>query len=205
VIKVGLTGGYASGKSFVAEELGRLGCHLIYADRLGHEVLLPGAEAYAPTLEAFGERILDETGVIDRKRLASLVFPDPELLGRLTAIVHPAVFRMEERLLSEYEAMDPTGIAVVEAAILIETGRYRSFDRLIVVVCDRETQIARALKRDHLTREEVLARIEQQLAPEEKLKYADYVVDTSGAKPDTAGQVNAIYRSLREVTEHSQK
>jgi dephospho-CoA kinase len=201
VIKVGLTGGYASGKSFVAEEFERLGCHLIYADRLGHDVLRPGAEAYAPVIEEFGNGILDESGTIDRKKLGSVVFGSAPLLARLTAIVHPAVFRLEEQLLSQYETADPKGIAMVEAAILIETGRYAIFDKLVVVVCARETQIARALKRDRITREEVLARMEKQLPPEKKLQYADYVVDTSGAKPDTVRQVSAVYRSLQELAE----
>jgi dephospho-CoA kinase len=205
VIRVGLTGGYASGKSFVAEELERLGCHVIYADRLGHQVLRPDGDAYAPALQAFGKEILDETGVIDRKKLGRLVFGSAELLARLTTIVHPAVFRLEEHLLANYESADTKGIAVVEAAILIETGRYRIFDKLVVVICDRETQIARAVKRDHLTREEVLARLEKQLPPEKKLEYADYVVDTSGSKADTAGHVKAVYCSLRELAENRAK
>jgi dephospho-CoA kinase len=205
VIKVGLTGGYASGKSFVAEELQRLGCHLIYADRLGHEVLLPGAEAYAPAVKAFGPGILDETGVIDRKKLGKLVFSSDELLAQLSAIVHPAVFRLEEQLLSQLESTDPNGVAVVEAAILIETGRYQFYEKLVVVVCDQETQIARACKRDGLTREEVLARLEKQLPAEEKVKYADYVVDTTGSKADTAGQVRQLYYSLLEPAENDAK
>jgi dephospho-CoA kinase len=206
LIKVGLTGGYASGKSFVAQELERLGCHVIYADKLGHDVLLPDGEAYAPVLEAFGEGILEEDGSgdhkkIDRKKLGSLVFKSSERLARLTAIVHPAVFRLEERLLAEYEFADPKGIAVVEAAILIETGRFKVFDRLVVVICDLETQIARALKRDPVTREEVMARLEKQLPAQEKLKYADYVIDTSGGKEDTVLHVEAIYRELRELAQ----
>ena len=199
MIKVGLTGGYASGKSYVAQELERLGCHVIYADKLGHEVLLPGGEAYAPVLEAFGEGILNGNGLIDRKKLGSVVFRSSELLDRLTAIVHPAVFRLEERRLAEVADKDPASIGVVEAAILIETGRYKFFDRLVLVVCDRETQIARALKRDHVTREEVLGRLEKQLPAEEKMKYADYLVDTSGSKSDTSSSVEAIYRNLRTL------
>lgn len=199
MIKVGLTGGYASGKTFVAHEFERLGCHLIYADELGHRVLQSDGEAHPQVIEAFGTEILDETGEINRKELAKLVFPSAELLARLTAIVHPAVFRLEERLLKEYAAVDPGGIAVIEAAILVETGRYKFFDRLVVAVCDRETQIARAMKRDHLTREEVLARLEKQLPAEEILKHADYIVDTGGMKPDTASKVEAVYRSLQEL------
>ena len=202
MIKVGLTGGYASGKSFVALEFERLGCHLIYADRLGHEVLLPGGEAYASVIDAFGSEILSPNGTIDRKALGRVVFQSKELLGRLTAIVHPAVFRLEERLLAEYQSADPKGIAMIEAAILIETERYKFFDRLVVVACDRETQIARALKRDHVTRDEVLARLERQLPTEEKLKYADYVIDTSGVKEATTFRVGAVHRDLQKLADN---
>lgn len=198
MIKLGLTGGYATGKSFVAEEFERLGCHVVYADKLGHEVLQPGGEAYAPAVELFGPSILNGNGTIDRRKLAGVVFQSDESLERLTAIVHPAVFRLEERLLAQYEAADPEGIAIVEAAILIETGRYKLFDRLILVVCDPEIQIARAMKRDSVTREQVLARLGRQLPLEAKLKYADYVVDTSGSKAETASNVREIYRTLRQ-------
>src|SRR5438270_13111161 len=125
---VGLTGGYATGKSFVAAELERLGCHLIYADRLGHDVLLPEGEAYGPTVAAFGEGILNEDGSINRKKLGAVVFSSPDLLQKLESFVHPAVFHLEHRMLEQFEAKDPGGIAVIDAAILIETGRYRMFD-----------------------------------------------------------------------------
>lgn len=197
MIKVGLTGGYATGKSFVAEAFGRLGCHVIFADKLGHEVLLPDGEAYALVVELFGKRILNQDGVINRKELAGIVFQSPELLEQLTAIVHPAVFRLEEQLLSEFEASDPDGISIVEAAILIETGRYKLFDRLVVVVCEHETQVARAMKRDAVTREEALTRIARQLPAETRLKYADFVVDTSRSKEETAARVLQIYHELR--------
>jgi dephospho-CoA kinase len=196
VLTVGLTGGYATGKSFVAQTFERLGCHLIYADRLGHDVLLPGGEAYGPTVDAFGADILTAEGTIDRKKLGKLVFGSGELLRRLNAIVHPAVFRLEEQLLARFAAEDPSGIALVEAAILIETGRYKRFSRLIVTVCDLETQIARAMGRDNLTREEVLDRIEKQLAVEEKQRYADYVIDTGGTKDETTARVQMIHGDL---------
>lgn len=199
MVTVGLTGGYATGKSFVANELERLGCHLIYADRLGHEVLLPEGEAYLPTVDAFGEGILNQDHTIDRKKLGALVFGSTDLLKRLTEIVHPAVFRLEERLLASYAAQDPSGITVTEAAILIETGRYKRFDRLIVTECDRETQIARAMKRDNISRQEVLARLEKQLPTDEKRKYADYLIDTSGSKEETVDRTAAIYRELKTL------
>ena len=205
MLKVGLTGGYASGKSFVARELERLGCHLIYADELGHAVLLPGGEAYAPTVQAFGAGILSADGTIDRKKLAGTVFGSPELLDKLSGFVHPAVFRLEKQLLDGFEAQDPRGIAVIEAAILIETGRYTAFDRLILTACDETTQIARGIKRDHLTREEVLARLQKQMPLDEKKKYAHYIVNTSGPKEQTIHQVECIYAELKCFAEAGQR
>ncbi len=204
MLKVGLTGGYATGKSFVAHELERLGCHLIYADALGHAVLEVGGEAYAPTVQLFGTGILTPDGAIDRKKLGSIVFGSPELLEKLSGFVHPAVFRLEQQMLDAFEAQDPRGIAVIEAAILIETGRYRDFDKLILTACDEETQIARGMKRDHLTREEVLARLGKQMSLEEKKTHADYIIDTSGGKEQTVLQIQAVYRKLKVLAEAQQ-
>jgi dephospho-CoA kinase len=204
MLKVGLTGGYATGKSLVAKELERLGCHLIYADELGHQVLQPGGEVYAATIETFGREIVNADGTIDRRRLGEIVFDSPELLEKLSALVHPAVIRLEERLLEELQRQDPHGIAVVEAAILIETGRYAVFDRVILTTCDEETQIARGMKRDHATREQVLARLGKQLPLQEKQRHAHYVVDTSGPKEETARQVQRVYRELKEIAEARQ-
>lgn len=199
MLKVGLTGGYASGKTFVAREFERLGCHLIYADELGHRVLLSDGEAYRKVIEAFGKDILRPDDSIDRKKLAAIVFEDPELLEKLSGFVHPAVFRLEEQMLSQFAAEDPEGIGIVEAAILIETGRYRDFDRIVLAACDAETQIARGMHRDHVTREEALARLAKQMPLEEKKKHAQYVVDTSGAKEETIQQVAGIFIELRRL------
>lgn len=201
MIKVGLTGGYASGKSFVAAEFERLGCRVIYADRLGHAVLEPEGGAFQPTVQEFGSEILDAAGRIDRKKLAAVVFASPELLERLNSFVHPAVFRLEEELLRQFFAEDPGGIAMLEAAILIETGRYAALDRLILTVCSTETQIARAVKRDGMTREQVLARISRQMPLAEKKAYADYIIDTDGAKEATLHQVAAVYGDLKQLAE----
>jgi dephospho-CoA kinase len=196
MLKVGLTGGYATGKSFVAHELERLGCQVIYADALGHEVLLPNGEAYGPAIAEFGSGILDDAGRIDRKKLAALVFDDPTKLRILSGIVHPAVFRLEKKLMQEIARNKPGGIAVIEAAILIEANRRESFDRIIVTTCDPEIQIERGMKRDNATREQVLARLANQMPLAEKRKYADYVIDTSGSKQETVFQIEAVYRQL---------
>jgi dephospho-CoA kinase len=201
MLKAGLTGGYATGKTFVACEFERLGCHLIFADQLGHATLQPDGAAYGPTLELFGREILLPDFTIDRKKLASIVFNAPERLAQLNAIVHPAVFQLEEQMLANFGARDPHGIAMLEAAILIETGRYRQCDKLILTVCDQETQIARGMKRDGVTRDAVLARLEQQLPLEEKKRYADFVVDTGGSKEETVKQVESIFQALKPLAE----
>lgn len=197
MIKVGLTGGYATGKTFVAHELERLGCHVIHADRLGHTVLEPGGEAYEPVIRAFGSDILMSDGTVDRKKLASIVFTDPLRLQALNSLVHPPVFRLEEQMLRAFEQTDPRGLAVIEAAILIEAGRHTLFDRLIVTTCSLETQIARGMARDKITREQVLARLERQMPLEEKTRYANYIIETNGPKAATIKQVRRVYEELK--------
>jgi len=195
--KVGLTGGLASGKTFVGRALESLGCHVIRADEVGHEVLMPDGNAYDAVVAAFGREILDPDGRIDRRRLAALVFDDPAKLQTLNGIVHPAVIRREEEFLAEAEKRDPNGIGVAEAAILIETGSYRRFDRIVLVVCTEEQQIERAMHRDGSTREEAVARLRRQMPLAEKRQYADYVIDTSGLKENTLEQTRRVYDALR--------
>jgi len=200
MLRVGLTGGLASGKSFVGHALHDLGCYLIEADELGHQVLLPGAEAYDAVIQAFGQEIVDERGFIDRHKLGERVFGQPELLAKLSSLVHPPVTQRQERMIAEIVRTDPAAIIVVEAAILVETGSYKKFDRLIVVVCTVEQQMERAMKRGTYTKEEVLARLSRQLPLEEKVRVADYVIDTSGTKENTLEQVRVLYSSLRSLS-----
>ena len=198
MLKAGLTGGLACGKTSVSEALESWGCYVIHADEIGHEVLGPGGEAYGPVVQEFGENVLSEDGTIDRRKLAALVFHNPERLARLNAIVHPPVVRREEQLAAEFFARDPHGIAVTEAAILIETGSYRRFDKLILVFCAQEQQIERALRREGSAEADIRARIERQMPLEEKRKYADFVIDTSGSKEETLRQTRAVYEALRK-------
>jgi dephospho-CoA kinase len=198
MLKVGLTGGLASGKSFVGEALERLGCKLIEADKLGHEVLLPGGSAYSSVVEEFGRGILNPDRTIDRKQLALEVFANKERLLTLNRLVHPEVHKRTDEMMAAYFAADPNAIVVVEAAIHIETGGYKRFDRLILVVCEEWQQIERAMKRG-ATREEAVARLKSQMPLAEKRKYADYVIDTSGTKEDTLEQTEEVYNSLRSL------
>ena len=200
MLKVGLTGGLATGKSFVGQALADLGCHLIKADDLGHRVLNPGEAAYAGAVREFGSDILEEEGdSIDRRKLAAKVFGDSQKLAVLNELVHPAVIRLEEEWFVRAAATDPGGIAVVEAAILIETGSYRRFDKIILTVCTPAQQLDRAVRRG-LSRDEALARLAHQMPLEEKRKFADYVIDTSGAKEETLEQTRAVYGALRSLS-----
>ncbi len=199
MLRVGLTGGLATGKSLVGEALAGLGCYLIKADELGHEVLLPGAEAYDAVVREFGRGILDPNGLIDRKALAVEVFSRPERLALLNSLVHPPVIAREEVELAAIQARDPGAIAVVEAAILIECGSYKRFEKVILAVCDEEQQLERAVLRGGISREEAHARINRQMPLAEKRKYADYIIDTSGTKEDTLRQTREVYNSLRST------
>jgi dephospho-CoA kinase len=199
MLRVGLTGGLASGKSHVAQTLASLGCYLVSADKLGHEALAPGGEAVAAVLKEFGGGILDEKGAIDRRKLAAEVFDRPGRLELLNSLVHPVVIRREEELIARAAESDPQGIAVVEAAILIETGSWKRFERLILATCPLETQVERAVRRDGITREQALQRIARQMPLEEKRKFAHYVIDTSGTREDTDKQTVEVFRSLRSM------
>jgi dephospho-CoA kinase len=200
MLRVGLTGGLATGKSFVGHALAELGCHFIEADELGHQVLLPDGEAYDAVVREFGPGILDGEKQIDRRKLGALVFGQPELLEKLNRLVHPPVGARQARLIAEIAAQDPQAIVVVAAAILVETGSYKRFDRLIVVTCTLEQQIERAMKRGAYTREEVLARLSRQLPQEEKVRLADYVIHTSGPKENTLEQVLTVFELLRSIS-----
>jgi dephospho-CoA kinase len=199
MLKVGLTGGLGCGKSFVGEALASYGCFLVQADELGHEVLLPGGEAYDPVVREFGCEILQSDGKIDRPKLARRVFGNPELLERLNQLVHPPVIRLECKKMNEFAGREPHGIGVVEAAILIETGSYQRFDRIILVTCSEEQQVERAMGREGAVEADVRARLSRQMPLEEKRKFADFVINTSGTKEETLAQTRAVYEQLRRI------
>ena len=202
MLRVGLTGGLACGKSHVARLLSAFGCYVIMADDLGHAVLAPGGEAYDAVVAEFGSPVLSDDGrSIDRRKLASAVFGNPEQLAKLNSVVHPAVFAREEAFTQSAAAADTHAIVVVEAAILIETGSYKKYDKLIVVVCSEDQQMERAMRRagQSATPEDVRARIERQIPVNEKRKFADFVIDTSGTREQTAEQTRRVYEELRRI------
>jgi len=199
MLKVGLTGSIAVGKSYVLSVLSELGCATFDADKIAHLVMEPGRPAYDDILNEFGDHVLAEDGSIDRQKLGAIVFVDGARRKRLNEIVHPRVFEEQNRLLADAEARDPNAIAVIDAALMIESGGYKRFDKLIVVYCDRETQVARLMHRAGLTREAAEQRIAAQMSSEEKLRYADYRINTGGTFEETRELVIEVHTDLLRV------
>ncbi len=196
MLHVGLTGNIACGKSYATKVFAELGAQVIDADLVAHELLSSGTKTYDRILNAFGEGILDRNQEIDRKRLAQIVFFDTEKRLLLNKLIHPEVGAGILQRIFDLEQASSKGIIIVDAALMVETGNYKMYHRLIVVACDPALQVSRLMNRDGLTEEEARARIESQMAIEEKRKLADYVIETSGTLKQTRDQAEAIYRDL---------
>jgi dephospho-CoA kinase len=205
VLKVGLTGGVAVGKSVVGEMFAALGVHVIQADEIAHQLMQPGEAVYREVVAHFGSTILNPDGSVNRARLAELAFgglDKPSRVQELNQIVHPGVIRRQEEWMAEVGRHDPHAIAMVEAALILEAGMAEDLDRLVVVTCRPEQRVERwalRLKVDLETaRREVARRMAAQLPDEEKIKAADYVVDNSGSLDETSRQVKKIYAELKK-------
>src|SRR5262245_42214295 len=197
MLKIGLTGGIATGKSYALSVLSELGCEVIDADTVAHRVIEPGRPAYLEIINQFGREILHEDGAINRAALGAMVFTSNNAREKLHAIVDTRVYEAQVEWFEQAAAHDPDASAVVDAALMIETGSYRRFDKVIVVYCSPELQLQRLTDRNGFTREQAQARISAQMPSEEKLKYADYSIDTSDGFEDTRRQVEKIYEELR--------
>lgn len=196
---VGLTGGIATGKSTVSALLRALGCVVIDADQLAREVVEPGQPALAAIVEEFGAEVLRPDGTLDRQRLGAIVFADGARRRRLEEITHPAIRKRLLERLDRLAGEGFRGIVVFDAPVMVESGSHRTMDRLVVVVADEETQLARLMARDGLSREEALRRVRSQMPLAEKARLADYVIDTSGTKEETIAQVKSVYEALRRI------
>ena len=209
MLKVGLTGGIASGKSAVGEMFVALGAHLVQADRIAHHLMQPGQPVYNEVVRHFGREILNPDGSVNRAKLAEAAFgtgpqlSDGELsrIEELNRIVHPAVIRSQEGWMEEMGRQDPHAVAIVEAALILEAHTADRFDRLIVVTCTNEQKIARFAARQKIdveaARKEVTRRMSAQLPDEEKIKAANYVIDNSGSLESTRQQVSEVWQKLR--------
>jgi dephospho-CoA kinase len=196
MLRVGLTGSIGVGKSFVASVFIELGCHVLDADHTAREVVMPGTPGLKALVDAFGQDILTADGTLDRKRLGALIFADESQRQRLNHILHPFIIARQDEILNAWEAEDPDGIGIVDAALMIESGGYKRFDKLIVVHCSPEVQLERLMLRDKLSRDEALRRINSQMPQEEKQKFADYLIDTSDGYESTRAQTEAVNQKL---------
>jgi dephospho-CoA kinase len=215
MLKVGLTGGIASGKSVVGEMFGALGAHVVEADRIAHALMQPGEAVYNEVVRHFGRGILNPDGSVNRSKLAAVAFgsaTDAEgkrtsRIEELNRIVHPAVLRSQEEWMYGISLQDPQGVAILEAALILEAGARASFHRLIVVTCNAEQRAVRFAARRKIppeaARKEVVRRMAAQLSDEEKIKAADYVIDNSGTLEKTREQVRQVWEKLRAQAEKS--
>ena len=209
MLKVGLTGGIAAGKSVVGEMFVALGARLVQADRIAHSLMQPGEAVYNEVVRHFGREILNPDGSVNRAKLAEVAFgpataPESKRASRieeLNRIVHPVVIRSQEEWMQEMGRQDPHAVAIVEAALLLEAGAGKRFDRLIVVTCSEEQRVTRFAARQKIdleaARKEVIRRMAAQLSDEEKIKAADFVIDNSGSLEKTREQVRQVWQKLK--------
>jgi len=205
MLKVGLTGGIASGKSLVGEMFARLGAHVIQADVIAHELMQPGDAVYKEVVRHFGNGILNADGSISRPKLAEAAFgadKNSSRIEELNRIVHPAVIERQDKWMESLGRQHADAVTIVEAALILEAGAADRFDRLVVVTCDPHQRVERwagrfGLDLDQAERE-ITRRMAAQLPDEEKIKRADYVIDDSGSMDETERQVRAVYEKLAE-------
>jgi dephospho-CoA kinase len=202
MLRVGLTGSIAVGKSFVASIFAELGCHVLDADQTAREVVLPASPGLNALAQTFGEEILNADGTLNRAQMAALVFADEAKRLTLNQILHPFIIARQDEILREWEKEDPDGIGVVDAALMIESGGYRRFDKLIVVHCRPEVQLERLMLRNGLSREEAQARIDSQMSQEEKQRFADYLIDTSDGFELTRRRTIEVHNELLRLASH---
>jgi dephospho-CoA kinase len=202
VLRVGLTGGVACGKSTVAKMFAALGAEVIDADKIVHDLYRAGQPVCQELVQNFGKQILRQDGEIDRARLAALAF-DGGRVAELNRIVHPAVFRRQQELLGQIAARRPDAIAIVEAALMLEAGGKNRYDKIVVVTCRPEQKVARYAERAGISeaaaRVEVERRSRAQMTDQDKAKLADYLIDNSGPLETTRAQAEKIFLELKAV------
>ncbi|HEY6217603.1 MAG TPA: dephospho-CoA kinase [Pyrinomonadaceae bacterium] len=201
MLRVGLTGSIGVGKSFVVSIFAELGCHVLDADLTAREVVMPGTPGLEALTESFGKEILNADGTLDRKRLGAQIFADENQRQRLNHILHPFIIARQDEILRNWEAQDPNGIGIVDAALMIESGGYKRFDKLIVVHCRPEVQLERLMLRDKLSRAEAERRINSQMPQEEKQKFADYLIDTSDGFDLTRARTVRVHEKLIQAAD----
>ena len=201
MLRVGLTGGIASGKSTVAQVFRELGAHVLDADRIAREVVPPGSPALARIARAFGGGMLRPDGTLDRAALGSVVFADEGKRRVLEGILHPLILDEIDRRIDDLERGDPQGVVVVEAALIFELGRQDEYDTLVVVWADERQQLHRMTQRDNLSLEEALRRLAAQMPLAEKRRRAPFVVDNSGDRAACRAGAERVYGELLRMAQ----
>jgi len=197
MLKIGLTGSIAVGKSYVREVFRELGAFVLDADQTAREVVKPNTVGLKAIVENFGAEVLQPNGELDRIKLGATVFADEAKRQLLNSIVHPLVIENQNNWLGEKEAENAEAIAIIDAALMIESGGYRRFDKIIVVWCDSATQLQRLILRNNLSEQEAVKRINAQMPQEEKKRYADFLIDTSDGFEATKLQTVRIFEQLK--------
>lgn len=199
MLKLGLTGSIAVGKSFVSAVFAELGAAVLDADAVSREVVEPNTAGWRQIVETFGETVLNTDSTLDRAKLGEIVFSDEHKREKLNKIVHPLVFTAQSNWLDKIAHANENAVAIIDAALMIETGNWRNFDKVIVVWCDSQTQIKRLMLRNNLTEPQAVQRIAAQMPQDEKKKYADFMIDSSNGFDDTRLQTAAIYQELLKI------
>jgi dephospho-CoA kinase len=196
MLKVGLTGGIASGKTAVSKIFASFGAKVLDADEVAREVLLPGQPAWTKLRQAFGQEFFHPDGTVKRKQLRKLVFADPEKRSQLNAIVHPEVMKEINRRSEIFSSSDQTEVLLVDVPLLLEVGLVNRFDKIVVVYVSESVQISRLLQRDGISEEEAKQALKAQMALSKKVEQADYVIDNSGTLEETQAQVKRVWQEL---------
>jgi len=197
MLKVGLTGSIAVGKSFVCEVFRELGASILDADQTAREVVEPNTEGLKAIIENFGAEVLQLNGELDRTKLGAAIFADEAKRQLLNSIVHPLVIEKQNDWLRACEAENPNSISIIDAALIIESGGYRRFDKIIVVWCDSVTQLQRLVSRNNISEQEALKRINAQMPQEEKKRYADFLIDTTQGFESARRQTVEVFEQLK--------
>jgi len=199
MLKVGLTGGIACGKTLAANLFHAQGARLIDADVIAREVVEPGREGLERIIQHFGTGVLHDNGALDRKKLGSIVFRDPEQRVELNRLLHPLIVNEIDRLLAELSVSAPSAVAVVEVPLLIECGLQKKFDTIVLVCADRKIQLQRLMKRDSITEKEAEERLGSQMPIGEKRHHADFVIENNDTRSIVEKQVREVYGLLCRV------
>ena len=197
MLKVGLTGSIAVGKSFVCGVFLELGAFVLDADQTAREVVAPNSNGLKAIIEHFGTGVLQPDGELDRAKLGAIVFADAAARQVLNSIVHPLVFEKQNEWLRERELENTDAICIFDAALMIESGSWKRFDKIIVVWCEPLIQLKRLMLRNNLNKDQAIARIKSQMSQEEKKQFADFLIDTTDGFESARKQTQEIFYQLK--------